>query len=175
MMIFSLHPRILPIAAATLLALCLVWQIAGRGVAEAQAPPTPTPEPTPSAAWIEDPHRAVQIPVDSEEGVERGHTDSRSCRQHSVEFEPIDLKWMELHCYVRRVMEGMAVAGAGAATLGIAWGSIQIMADSGGGATSRSRGMVTIFSAIGGLVLILSAYVLASLIDAGLTPSLPFR
>lgn len=175
-MIIATPPlRILTVAAATLLTLYVVWQLAGRGVAEAQAPPTPTPEPTPSAAWIEDPHRAVQIPVASDDGVQRQHTDSSSCQQHSVEFEPIDLKWMELHCYVRRVMEGMAVAGTGAATLGIVWGAVQYMADSGGGATSRPRGLVTIFSAVGGLVLILSAYALASLIDAGLTPSLPFR
>ena len=82
---------------------------------------------------------------------------------------------MELHCYVRRVMEGVAVVGVGTATFGIVWGAVQYMADSGQGSNSRPRGIVTVFSAVGGLVLILSAYAIAALLDGGLVPSLPFR
>ena len=159
-------------ALVVLYGLVAIWRLGGVEVVFAQ---TPTATPRPPAAWINDPYRAEQIPVESEEGVIRSDPASRSCRQHGVHLETLEMKWTELHCYVRRVMEGMAVAGTGAATLGLVWGAWQYMADSGGGSNSRPRGIVTMVSAAGGLLLILSAYIFVSLFDAGISESLPFR
>lgn len=162
--------RKVQLALVVLYGFVVVWHVGGVEVTFAQ---TPTPEPP--GAWIDDPYRTEQIPVPSEQGVIRSDPASRACRQHSVHLDPVELKWTELHCYVRRVMEGMAVAGTGAAILGLVWGGVQYMADSGGGSNSRPKGIVTMVSAVGGLVLILSAYIFVSLIDAGISESVPFR
>lgn len=131
----------------------------------AQTPPTPTPPPL-----IIDPVDAPQI---QERVFERESDAGREIeRLKAICNQPPDWSareqsWGALNCHVRRVVQGMMVAGVAIGSFGVLWGAIRIVTE-GGDQEEAGKGMRSIWGTFFGVFLVGMALSLAALFASGL-------
>ena len=134
----------------------------------AQAPPTPTPPPTPMTL---DPVEAPQIRErvferESDAGVEIERL--RAICNQPPTWSEREQTWGALQCHVRRVVQGMMVAGVAVGSFGLLWGAIRIITE-GGDQEEAGNGMRSIWGTLFGVFLVGMALSLAALFASGLS------
>ncbi len=83
-----------------------------------------------------------------------------------------DEAWGILNCEVKRSVEFVVAATVGVALFGVAWSGIHII--SAGSSEGRGRGKQLLWAAVVGVIVAMCCYIIASMIDLGISLRLPW-